>query len=468
VAVRSCVRALVVAVAAVLAAGCAARGGSAVVPADTTNGASTIRRPQAALGSWPSVALVAPIGTVGGATATSTGVWVSDASSGALERITNAGTAVAYKSGAPHVYGLAPGPQLVAFDTDTGYGGQPDTGSPELFPVTMPHGETLVPGEITFYQAQEVIFLGGYATIGSTCYDAVYVFQAEGTTPFGYFGDPGATPCGVSLHHLTSDGNNLWFSESNTTPKYLSYFTPGAEAPVDYLLPAAASSATPEEVTSGPDGDVYFSLCGAVDTRPGGGAYLVRVNASSPEETLFSTYAPCASTTNSMTYDSFDGRVWIANGTNTLTAVRVTDGSVSSYTLVNPSSATSGFVAVTIGPNRSQWAFRNGDALAHAYPDEIIAADPSYAYAPTGQPVTITVGEYKYTGGFTAHVVSGSSSSCTVTPVTATPQVSFKVASPPHTACTVAFSDTNGVGTVYVPLVTAGGSNIPPQPQPQP
>jgi len=38
---------------------------------------------------------------------------------------------------------------------------------------------------------------------------------------------------------------------------------------------------------------------------------------------------------------------------------------------------------VTLGQDRSLWAFRDGDAYAHAYPDDLIAADPSYAYTRT-------------------------------------------------------------------------------------
>jgi hypothetical protein len=293
--------------------------------------------------------------------------------------------------------------------------------------------------------------------------------SSGGTTPFGYFGDPGSSPCGVALHHLTSDGANLWFGEANTTPKLLAYLTPGTPTTTDYRLPAVAAGATPEEVTTGTNGDVYFSLCGATDTHPGGGTYLVRVNANSPNETVFSTYAPCANTTDSMVYDPHDGRVWIANGTNNLTAVRVTDGSVSSYALTKASSATSGFVAVTLGHDRALWAFRNGDGFAHAYPDDIIAADPSYAYTPHGQPVTVHVAEYNYSGGFSASVVPGSSATCTVAPVTGgAVQNTFTVASASGTACTIAFSDTVGIGTVYVPIVTKIGGGIPPQPQPQP
>ncbi len=463
-------RTLVFGVMAMLVVGCGARGGgSAVVPNDGARDTSAIRRPLSVVSSWRSVPLVAPIGTVGGATSTSTGVWVSDASSGALERITNSGSAIAYASGAPHVYGLAPGPRLVAFDTDVGYGGQPDTGTPELFTVSLPPGAALVPGEITYYQAQQVLFLGGKASSSSTCVDAVYVFEAGGTTPFGYFGDPGSLPCGVALAHLTSDGNNLWFGETNTRPKMLAYVTPSNPNPTDYALPAAAASGRPEELTAGANGDVFFSLCGAADTHPGGGAYMVRVNAASPDETLYSTYAQCASASNSMAYDAFDGRVWFADGANALTAVRVSDGAVSRYALANSSSATSGFVAVTVGPDRSLWAFRNGDGFAHAYPDNVIYAEPSYAYAPHGQPVTVSIGEYGYTGAFTAHIVTGSSPSCTVTPVAGGGvQTTFSMSSPPGTPCTVAFNDALEIATVYVPMATTVGGNIPPGPRPQP
>jgi hypothetical protein len=474
--VRTAVRVFAIAVLAAMAAGCGGgRAVSGLVPADGAEGASSLRRPlanppPAQVHGWIAVALAQTIGTVGGAAGSLTGVWVSDAATGSVERVTASG-ATAFTTGVPHVYGLAPNPSYdgVVFDDDTGYGAQFDAGSAYLFTVPLPHGAALIPGEITYYQAQQVIFLGGNVSSGPNCADTVYVVQAEGTAAYPYIGDPGTSPCGASLYHLTSDGNNLWFGETNGSPKLLAYFNPGAGYPVDYLLPAVAAGATPEEVTAGTGGDVYFSLCGATDTHPGGGTYLVRVNASSPNETVFSTYAPCAATSDSMAYDPHDGRVWIANGTNTLTAVRVSDGAVSSYPLINPSSATSGFVAVTVGPDRSLWAFRNGDGVAHAYPDRLIGADPSYAYTLHGQPVTVQISEYDYTGSFTANILSGSSGTCSVTPVTGgAAQTAFKVASASGTACTVAFSDAAGVGTVYVPVVTKGGANIPPQPQAQP
>jgi hypothetical protein len=471
--VRTAVRTFCFVVFAALLAGCGgARSASGLLPANRADGVNSLHPLSAPPLSppWKAVPLAQTMGTVGGAAASSPSVWVSDAGTGVIQRISGSG-ATAYITGVPHVYGLAPNPSYdgVVFDDDAGYGAQFDAGSAYLFTVPLPPGESLVPGEITYYAAQQVIFLGGSASIASTCADAVYVVQAEGTSPVGYFGDPGSSPCGVSLHHLTSDGTNLWFGETNTTPKYLSFFTAGGSGTTDYRLPAVASGATPEEVSAGTNGDVYFSLCGAVDTHPGGGAYLVRVNASSPNETVFSTYAPCASTSDSMVYDPHDGRVWIANGTNALTAVRVSDGAVSSYALPNGSSATSGFVAVTLGQDRSLWAFRDGDAFAHAYPDDLIAADPSYAYTPHGQPVTVHVAEYNYAGSFSASIVPGSSATCGVTPVPGgAVQNTFTVAAATGTACTVAFSDTHGIGTVYVPVVTKIGAGIPPQPQPQP
>jgi hypothetical protein len=380
----------------------------------------------------------------------------------------NSQGSTALATGVAHVYGLTPGPGGVVFDYDSGYGLQPDNGAAFLYPVPMTPGQALTPGEITYFGFEQVLFLGGSATVAAVCRDAVYVVEAGGTSPFGYFGDPGRAPCGVSLKHLTSDGANLWFGETNTTPKVLAYLTPGDQFATDYRLPTAASGATPEEVTAGTNGDVYFSLCETVDTHPGGGAYMVRVNANSPNETLFSTYAPCAQTADSMVFDDNDGRVWFANGTNTLTAVRTTDGAVSSYAYTQ-STAASGFVAVTVGPDRSLWAFRNGDGFAHAYPDDIIAADPSYAYTLHGQPVTVRVAEYNYAGSFVASILAGSSATCTVTPVTGgAVQNTFNLASASGTACTVAFSDTLGIGVVYVPVVTKTGSGIPPQPQAQP
>ncbi len=470
--VRSAVRTFCVAAFAALLTGCGgSRSASELLPRNGTAEVSSLHRSFAPKKSpWNAVQLAQTIATVGGAAASKPSVWVSDAGTGAIERISG-NAATAYTTGVPHVYGLAPNPSYdgVVFDDDAGYGAQFDAGSAYLFTVPLPAGESLVPGEITYYGAQQVIFLGGSASIASTCADAVYVVQGGGTDAFGYFGDPGSAPCGVSLHHLTSDGTNLWFGETNTTPKYLSFFTEGGPGNTDYRLPAVASGATPEEVTAGTNGDVYFSLCGAVDTHPGGGAYLVRVNASSPNETVFSTYAPCARTSDSMVYDPNDGRLWIANGTNALTAVRVSDGAVSSYALTSGSSATSGFVAVALGHDRSLWAFRDGDAFAHAYPDDLIGADPSYAYTLHGAPVTVHIGEYNYAGDFSASVVPGSGATCSVSPVTGgRAQTAFTVTAASGTACTVAFTDAAGVGTVYVPVVTKAGSGIPPQPQPQP
>ena len=195
---------------------------------------------------------------------------------------------------------------------------------------------------------------------------------------------------------------------------------------------------------------------------------MVRVNASSPNETVFSTYSDCAKSADSMAYDAYDGRVWIANGGDTLTAVHTSDGAVSKYTLTNGSIAGTGFLALAVGPDRAVWAFRSGEASARAYPDAIIAANPSYAYTPHGQLIEVQISELQYTGGFTASVVAGSSGSCIVVPIAGVVQNTFAVGSPPNTACTVAFSDTNGVGTVYVPVVTRTGSNIPPVPQAQP
>lgn len=474
--VRTAVRTLSVVAFAVLVAGCGGgHAASGLVPAGGAEGESSLRRPQAnpppvQVPGWTSVALAQSIGTVGGAAGSLTGVWVSDAATGNVERVTSKG-ATSFTTGVPHVYGLAPNPSYdgVVFDDDTGYGAQFDKGAAYLFTVPLPQGASLVPGEITYYQPQGVIFLGGYLSSGPICADTIYVVQAEGTSAYPYVGYPGSSPCGAALFHLTSDGSNLWFGETNGSPKFLAYFSPGAQSPIPYELPAVAAGATPEEVTAGTNGDVYFSLCGVTDTHPGGGTYLVRVNASSPNETVFSTYAPCATTSDSTAYDPHDGRVWIANGTNALTAVRISDGAVSSYALPNPSGASSGFVAVTVGPDRALWAFRNGDNFARAYPDNLIAADPSYAYTLHGQPVTVQVGEYNYPGSFTAKVVTGSSATCTVTPVTGgAVQTTFKLASASGTACTVAFSDTTGVGTVYVPVVTKSGANIPPQPQAQP
>jgi hypothetical protein len=453
----------------VLVAGCGGgRSVSGLVPTDGPAATSAQRGTLAAKQPlWRAVALNQTIATVGGATSTISNVWVSDAAAGSTQRVNAQGSTV-YPSGVAHVYGLTPVPHqdIVIFDYGAGYGAQEATGSALLYPVPMPAGEALVPGEITYLDYAQAIFLGGSATTGAVCRDAIYVVPAGGSSPFDYFGDPGSAPCGTSLQHLASDGAHLWFGEANTSPKHLSYFTPSGPSVTDYALPGAASTATPEEVTAGTNGNVYFSLCGAVDTHPGGGAYLVRVNASSPNETLFSTYAPCAQTTNSMVYDAYDGRVWIANGTNTLTAVRISDGAVSSYALTNPAGASSGFVTVTVGPDTALWAFRNGDGIAHAYPDEIIAADPSYAYTLHGQPVTVHLAEYNYAGNFIPSVVAGSGATCAVTPVPGGSVLNtFNVAAASGTACTIAFSDTLGIATVYVPVVTRIGSGVPPQPQ---
>jgi len=69
-----------------------------------------------------------------------------------IQRISGSG-ATAYITGVKHVYGLAPNPSYdgVVFDDDAGYGAQFDAGSAYLFTVPLPPGESLVPGEITYY-----------------------------------------------------------------------------------------------------------------------------------------------------------------------------------------------------------------------------------------------------------------------------------------------------------------------------
>jgi len=410
------------------------------------------------------VPLVQPVATVGGTVGIADGVWVSDAAAGLVQVVTARGAA-AFPVAAPRVYGLAPeAPNGVVFATDAGYGVVEDAGLSQTFSARMSSGEALAPGEIQYLQSEGVIFLGGSQTQGAQCADTIFVFLAGGRSPQPYPGDPGSAPCGLPIHHLTTDGTYVWFGETNVTPHVLAAVTP-LGANVTRALPAAAKGATPGELIAGVGGDVYFSLCGAVDTRPGGNAYLLRVNAGSPLESLYSTYAPCANGTNSMVGDANDGRIWIANGTNTLTAVRASDGAVSSYTLPSTPGATGGFVAVTEGPDRALWAFRDGDADAHAYGDRLIGADPSYVYTLHGAPVTVSVAEYQYSGGFTATIAKGSSATCVAAPVPGVPVTRFAVTSAPGTECTVAFSDANGVGTVYVPVVTHAGANVPPQPQ---
>ncbi len=463
-------RIAVVVVASALTACGGAHGGSSVLPATGAgHESSVVRRPMAAPPStpWTTVPLTQTITTVGGTVGVSDGVWVSDATSDVIQRVTAKG-AVAYTVSAPHVYGLAAGSaNSVVFDIDSGYGIVLDSGASQTYSVAMPAGEALSAGEIAYLPSQQTIFIGGSVTQASQCADTLYVFEAGGTSPFPYFGDVGTVPCGMPMHHLTSDQNYVWFGESNVTPHVIAAVSPSSPN-ISQRLPAAAAAASPAELIAGLNGDVYFSLCGATDTRPGGGAYMLRANASSTDETLYSTYAACADLTNSMVGDPNDGRVWIANGTNSLTAVRASDGAVSSYTLTSASRSTSGFAAVTVGPDRALWAFRNGDSNAYAFGDRIIAADPAYAYMLHGQPVTVTVSEYQYSSGFTAKIVSGSSPTCLAVPVPGVVQNTFAVSSASGTDCTVAFTDTAGIGTVYVPLVTKTNSNVPPQPHPAP
>ncbi len=416
---------------------------------------------------WSTVPLTHAIATVGGTVGIADGVWVSDATSGVIQRVTAKG-ATAYPVSAAHVYGLAAeSANGIVFDIDSGYGVVFDTGLAQTYPVALPSGAALNAGELAFLPSQDVIFIGGSLTQGAQCADTLFVFQAGGTSPFSYSGDLGTTPCGMPMQHLTSDQNYVWFGESNVTPHVVAAVSPDSPS-ISQRLPAAAASATPAELIAGLNGDVYFSLCGATDTRPGGGAYMLRVNASSTNETLYSTYTACADAANSMAGDPNDGRVWIANGTNALTAVRASDGAVSSYALPSALRGPSGLVAVTVGPDRALWAFRNGDSNAYAFGDRIIAADPAYAYTLHGVPVIVTVSEYQYTGGFTAKVLSGSSPTCRAVPVPGVVQNTFAVSSAPATDCTVAFTDTSGIGTVYVPLVTKTNSNVPPQPHPAP
>ncbi len=413
---------------------------------------------------WIAVSLVQPVPIVGGATSTSSGAWVSDATQGSIERVTTAG-ATAFSPAVTQVFGLSPGPDGIVFDEPNGYGDQPNTGAATIYPVPIPSGASFVPSEISYDPTLENVYIGGYVTSGSNCKDGIDQVPAGGTVGTPFAGTTYSTPCGARLLRLDSSASAVWFSEGTTT-KYLSYVNLSSSKTVDRHLPAVAAGATPGDLASGPNGDIYFSLCNVTDTRPGGGAYMVRVNASSNSLTVFSTYSACANTPDSMVYDQYDGRVWIANNTNTLTAVRTTDGAVSTYALVPNGSASSGFVAATVGPDRSLWAFRNADSFAHAYPDNIVAAEPSYAYALHGQPVTVQIGEYKYSGDFTATVVAGSDANCTATPIAGgRVQDRFSVASPSNSSCTIAFSDANGVGTVYVPVVTRLDSGIPPQPQ---
>ncbi len=448
------------------AAGCGSmRGGSGMLPENGIRGSSV--RPNAKAGSspWIQTPLVQTITTVGGATSISSGAWVSDASLGSIERVTVAGATAFSPPGVAQVFGLSPGPDGIVFDQPSGYGDQPNSGPATIYPVPIPSGASFVPSEIGYDGTSEDVFIGGFVANGPNCTDGIDEVPAGGTVGSPFVGTMHSTPCGASLLHLDSTGTAVWFSEGTTT-KYLSYVSLTSSKTTDKHLPAVAAGATPGDLAAGPNGDVYFSLCNVTDTRPGGGSYLVRVNASSNLQTVFSTYSACANTRDSIVYDQYDGRIWLANGTNTLTAVRTSDGAVSTYALPAPGTATSGFVAVTVGPDRSLWAFRNGDAFAHAYPDDLIAAVPSYAYAPKGQPVTVQVAEYKYSGSFTAAVVSGSDAGCTVTPIAGGgPQTSFSVASPVNSSCTVAFSDSTGLDTVYVPVVTRIGSGIPPQPR---
>ncbi len=402
------------------------------------------------------------IGVLGGAASDSTGAWVSDATSGTIQRLSGS-SATGFSSGAAAVYGLDDGPAGIVFAYASGYGLQPDSGAASLFPTPIPSGASYAQSEISFDPTSENAYLGGYISHSGNCTKGIVEVPTGGSVGSPFPGNVPSTSCTPMLLRLDSTGGAVWFSEGTTT-QYLSYLNPGTGKVADRGLPAAAAGATPGDMAAGANRDMYFSLCNVTDPHPGGGNYLVRVNAGSTQQTVFSTYSTCASTRDSMVYDGHDGRVWLANGTNTLTAVRTTDGAVSTYALGTGGVASSGFLAVTLGPDRALWAFRNGDFDAYAYADALISAVPSYAYTLHGQPVNVQISEMKYSGDFTPSVVSGSDASCTVTPITSTPQTQFAVASAPHTSCTVAFTDANGIGTVYVPLVTSVGSGIPPQP----
>jgi hypothetical protein len=466
------VQSAAVVVMAIAAAGCGgSEAGSRLVPAADVRGG--VRAPRitakATPAPWTAYPLPQPIGIVGGAAGGANGAYVSDATAGVVERVTNQST-FRYVVNAAHVFGLSAVGAAVLFDDDTGYGALRQNGQSQVFSEPLPPPFGLTPGEITYYAPDDAVFFGGEASSGPACVDVLYVAEGGTSSLEPYIGDFGTAPCGVSTHHLTSDGTFLWFAETNTSPKYLSYFTPQSTSTVDYRLPSVAAAATPGEVTADTADNVYFSLCGVTDTHPGGGAYLVAVNAASPDETVFSTYAPCANTTNSMVYDGADQRLWIASGTNTLTAIRPSDGAVSAYHLPSQAGATSGFVAVTSDGSDTIWAFRNGDAYAHAYRDQdVIAAQPAYASTFNNQPVQVVVTEGNYSGGFAAAVVAGSNPFCRVSTVAGTAvKNTFAVASPPGTHCSVAFSDTAGLATVYVPIVTAAGSGIPPVALPPP
>jgi len=451
-----------------VAAGCGGRGGgSAVTPGGRESSARV--RPMTSLSTspWKAVSLVQPLTTIGGASADTSGAWVSDAAAGTLQRVTTGG-ATQFTTSASSVHGLSLGSDGIAFSYPAGYGDQPDASPATLFPVPLPSGAYFASGEIAYNTSLEVIYLGGYVQKNANCTDGIDAVPAGGTSGTPYLGNGYSTVCGPQFLRIDSTNSDVWFSEG-TTPRYLADLSLSAGKVTDHHLPAAAAAAIPGDLAAGANGDIYFSLCNVTDSHPGGGNFMVRVNAGSTQQTLFSTYSTCANTVDSMLYDPNDGRVWLANDTNTLTAVRTTDGSVSTYTLTNGSSASSGFKALALGPDRALWAFRESDADAHAYPDQLIGAVPSYVYTLQGQPVTVTIAEQNYSGDFTAGVVAGSNASCTVTPiVSGRSQTEFSVASPPGTACTVSFSDTNGVATVYVPVVTATNTGIPPHPQTQP
>ncbi len=433
------------------------RPGPGAVPAGGARAAGTRAHPMLRKGAWIARPLATPVAMVGGATSDSSGAWVSDATSGTLQRVTASGETT-FTTAVSNIYGLNPGPDGIVFDYPSGYGDQPDTGSETDYPVPIPSGTSFSPSEIGYDTTLENVFLGGYLASGPNCTDGIDVVPAGGTTSTGHLGNGYSTPCGPTFLQFASSGSVVWFSEGTTT-KHLSYLSTSTGRVTDRPLPAAAAGATPGDLAAGPNGDTYFSLCGVTDPAPAGNAYLVRVNANTQSQTLFSTYSPCANTRDSMVYDPHNTRVWIANDTNTLTAVHVTDGAVSTYTLTGSDPASSGFLALTLGPDDYLWGFRNQDASANAYPPYLIAANPAYAYSKNGAPVAVTISEQNYGGSFT-YVISGSPS-CQVSPGAGN---QFSVSSPANTACTIAFSDTIGIGTVYVPVVTHTGSNIPPQP----
>src|SRR5581483_10426157 len=221
-----------------------------------------------------------------------------------------------------------------------GYGDQPDASPATLFPVPLPSGAYFASGEIAYNTSLEVIYLGGYVQKNANCTDGIDAVPAGGTSGTPYLGNGYSTVCGPQFLRIDSTNSDVWFSEG-TTPRYLADLSLSAGKVTDHHLPAAAAAAIPGDLAAGANGDIYFSLCNVTDSHPGGGNFMVRVNAGSTQQTLFSTYSTCANTVDSMLYDPNDGRVWLANDTNTLTAVRTTDGSVSTYTLTNGSSASS-------------------------------------------------------------------------------------------------------------------------------